>query len=156
MILSFNVTCYFIPRSSSLIPSLFSYPNRNIKSLSEIQIVQVACGYYHSLALSKGKQDSSGAIYNFLPGSSKVFNVLFHLDLNFKSKCINWGSVDYSFFFFLVLFYLLSCFHVIFFFNYFFSFLSLISLHFHPASILLCHWSFVLACKLQLSRLTGT
>uniref|UniRef100_UPI003134273B probable E3 ubiquitin-protein ligase HERC4 isoform 6 n=1 Tax=Mus musculus TaxID=10090 RepID=UPI003134273B len=28
---------------------------RNIKSLSDIQIVQVACGYYHSLALSKGK-----------------------------------------------------------------------------------------------------
>ncbi|XP_039591074.1 probable E3 ubiquitin-protein ligase HERC4 isoform X2 [Polypterus senegalus] len=26
---------------------------KNIKSLSEIQIVQVACGYYHSLALSK-------------------------------------------------------------------------------------------------------
>lgn len=29
---------------------------RNIKSLSEIQIVQVACGYYHSLALSKGSE----------------------------------------------------------------------------------------------------
>ncbi|NXJ48207.1 HERC4 ligase, partial [Spizaetus tyrannus] len=40
----------------SLILSLFSYPDRNIKSLSEIQIVQVACGYYHSLALSKGSE----------------------------------------------------------------------------------------------------
>ncbi|XP_078247016.1 putative E3 ubiquitin-protein ligase HERC4 isoform X4 [Pogona vitticeps] len=29
---------------------------RNIKSLSDIQIVQVACGYYHSLALSKGSE----------------------------------------------------------------------------------------------------
>lgn len=29
---------------------------RNIRSLSEIQIVQVACGYYHSLALSKGSE----------------------------------------------------------------------------------------------------
>uniref|UniRef100_A0A452RZU1 Probable E3 ubiquitin-protein ligase HERC4 n=1 Tax=Ursus americanus TaxID=9643 RepID=A0A452RZU1_URSAM len=29
---------------------------RNIKSLSDIQIVQVACGYYHSLALSKGNE----------------------------------------------------------------------------------------------------
>ncbi|XP_054060635.1 probable E3 ubiquitin-protein ligase HERC4 isoform X3 [Rissa tridactyla] len=29
---------------------------RNIKSLSEIQIVQVACGYCHSLALSKGSE----------------------------------------------------------------------------------------------------
>ncbi|XP_009077375.1 PREDICTED: probable E3 ubiquitin-protein ligase HERC4 isoform X3 [Acanthisitta chloris] len=29
---------------------------RNIKSLSEIQIIQVACGYYHSLALSKGSE----------------------------------------------------------------------------------------------------
>ncbi|KAJ7419154.1 putative E3 ubiquitin-protein ligase HERC4 [Pitangus sulphuratus] len=29
---------------------------RNIKSLSEVQIVQVACGYYHSLALSKGSE----------------------------------------------------------------------------------------------------
>ncbi|XP_009892293.1 PREDICTED: probable E3 ubiquitin-protein ligase HERC4 isoform X1 [Charadrius vociferus] len=29
---------------------------RNIKSLSEIQIVQVACGYYHSLALSKASE----------------------------------------------------------------------------------------------------
>ncbi|XP_060262816.1 probable E3 ubiquitin-protein ligase HERC4 isoform X5 [Ovis aries] len=28
---------------------------RNIKSLSDIQIVQVACGYYHSLALSKDR-----------------------------------------------------------------------------------------------------
>lgn len=59
LMLPFGVTLDFIPWPSSLIPSLFSYPNRNIKSLSEIQIVQVACGYYHSLALSKGKQDSS-------------------------------------------------------------------------------------------------
>ncbi|XP_070638235.1 probable E3 ubiquitin-protein ligase HERC4 isoform X5 [Bos indicus] len=29
---------------------------RNIKSLSDIQIVQVACGYYHSLALSKASE----------------------------------------------------------------------------------------------------
>uniref|UniRef100_J3S1J2 Putative E3 ubiquitin-protein ligase HERC4-like n=1 Tax=Crotalus adamanteus TaxID=8729 RepID=J3S1J2_CROAD len=29
---------------------------RNIKSLSDIQIVQVACGYFHSLALSKGSE----------------------------------------------------------------------------------------------------
>uniref|UniRef100_A0A4W3GEK6 HECT and RLD domain containing E3 ubiquitin protein ligase 4 n=1 Tax=Callorhinchus milii TaxID=7868 RepID=A0A4W3GEK6_CALMI len=29
---------------------------RNIKSLSEIRIIQVACGYYHSLALSNGSQ----------------------------------------------------------------------------------------------------
>ncbi|XP_053163446.1 probable E3 ubiquitin-protein ligase HERC4 isoform X3 [Hemicordylus capensis] len=29
---------------------------RNIKSLSDIQIAQVACGYYHSLALSKGSE----------------------------------------------------------------------------------------------------
>ncbi|KAG6937258.1 HECT and RLD domain containing E3 ubiquitin protein ligase 4 [Chelydra serpentina] len=29
---------------------------RNIKSLSDIQIMQVACGYYHSLALSKGSE----------------------------------------------------------------------------------------------------
>ncbi|XP_051779370.1 probable E3 ubiquitin-protein ligase HERC4 isoform X1 [Erpetoichthys calabaricus] len=29
---------------------------KNIKSLSEIQIVQVACGYYHSLALSKASE----------------------------------------------------------------------------------------------------
>ncbi|XP_038599484.1 probable E3 ubiquitin-protein ligase HERC4 isoform X2 [Tachyglossus aculeatus] len=29
---------------------------RNIKSLSDIQIVQVSCGYYHSLALSKGSE----------------------------------------------------------------------------------------------------
>ncbi|XP_064418774.1 probable E3 ubiquitin-protein ligase HERC4 isoform X2 [Latimeria chalumnae] len=29
---------------------------RTIKSLSEVQIVQVACGHYHSLALSKGSQ----------------------------------------------------------------------------------------------------
>ncbi|XP_016850770.1 probable E3 ubiquitin-protein ligase HERC4 isoform X3 [Anolis carolinensis] len=29
---------------------------RNIKSLSDVQIVQVACGYYHSLALSKGSE----------------------------------------------------------------------------------------------------
>ena len=35
-------------------PDLFFF-SRNIKSLSDIQIVQVACGYYHSLALSKGK-----------------------------------------------------------------------------------------------------
>lgn len=41
--------------------------------------MQVACGYYHSLALSKGKQNSSGAICGFLSGSSMVFNVLFHL-----------------------------------------------------------------------------
>lgn len=99
IILSFNVTCYYVPQSSSLIPSLFSYPNRNIKSLSEIQIVQVACGYYHSLALSKGKQDSSGVLCHFLPGSSEVFGVLFHLDLNLKNKCVNWGSVGYYFFF---------------------------------------------------------
>lgn len=89
IILSFNVTCYYVPQSSSLIPSLFSYPNRNIKSLSEIQIVQVACGYYHSLALSKGKRDSSGVLCHFLPGSSEVFSVLFHLDLNLKNKCVN-------------------------------------------------------------------
>ena len=36
-------------------PDLFFF-SRNIKSLSDIQIVQVACGYYHSLALSKGKR----------------------------------------------------------------------------------------------------
>uniref|UniRef100_F6R788 Probable E3 ubiquitin-protein ligase HERC4 n=1 Tax=Macaca mulatta TaxID=9544 RepID=F6R788_MACMU len=29
---------------------------RNIKSLSDIQIIQVACGYYHSLALSKASE----------------------------------------------------------------------------------------------------
>ncbi|XP_044798111.1 probable E3 ubiquitin-protein ligase HERC4 isoform X5 [Bubalus bubalis] len=29
---------------------------RNIKSLSDVQIVQVACGYYHSLALSKASE----------------------------------------------------------------------------------------------------
>ncbi|XP_056652130.1 probable E3 ubiquitin-protein ligase HERC4 isoform X5 [Monodelphis domestica] len=29
---------------------------RNIKSLTDIQIVQIACGYYHSLALSKGSE----------------------------------------------------------------------------------------------------
>uniref|UniRef100_A0A8C7B7F9 HECT and RLD domain containing E3 ubiquitin protein ligase 4 n=1 Tax=Neovison vison TaxID=452646 RepID=A0A8C7B7F9_NEOVI len=29
---------------------------RNIKSLSDIQVVQVACGYYHSLALSKASE----------------------------------------------------------------------------------------------------
>uniref|UniRef100_A0A673TQL6 HECT and RLD domain containing E3 ubiquitin protein ligase 4 n=1 Tax=Suricata suricatta TaxID=37032 RepID=A0A673TQL6_SURSU len=29
---------------------------RNIKSLSDIQIVQIACGYYHSLALSKASE----------------------------------------------------------------------------------------------------
>ncbi|XP_066549471.1 probable E3 ubiquitin-protein ligase HERC4 isoform X1 [Amia ocellicauda] len=29
---------------------------RNIKSLSEVQIVQVSCGFWHSLALSKGSQ----------------------------------------------------------------------------------------------------
>ncbi|XP_067858724.1 probable E3 ubiquitin-protein ligase HERC4 isoform X1 [Heptranchias perlo] len=29
---------------------------RNIKSLAEVQIAQVACGYHHSLALSKGSQ----------------------------------------------------------------------------------------------------
>ncbi|XP_023596553.1 probable E3 ubiquitin-protein ligase HERC4 isoform X9 [Trichechus manatus latirostris] len=29
---------------------------RNIKSLADIQIVQVACGYYHSLALSKASE----------------------------------------------------------------------------------------------------
>ncbi|KAM3837752.1 LOW QUALITY PROTEIN: putative E3 ubiquitin-protein ligase HERC4 [Vipera latastei] len=32
---------------------------RNIKSLSDIQIVQVACGYFHFLALSKGSEDFS-------------------------------------------------------------------------------------------------
>lgn len=137
--LPFGVTLYFMPWPSSLIPSLFSYPNRNIKSLSEIQIVQVACGYYHSLALSKGKQDSSEVLCSFLAGDSEVFNISLHWNLNLKNKFTNKGSVGYSAFFFLVLFFFLttSCFQVISFFNSS-LFLSLFHL-FHPASILLCH-----------------
>lgn len=107
--LPFGVTLDFIPWPSSLIPSLFSYPNRNIKSLSEIQIVQVACGYYHSLALSKGKQDSSEVLCSFLPGNSEVFNIPLHWNLNLKNKFMNQGSVGYSANFF-------SCAFLIFFF----------------------------------------
>ena len=32
--------------------------SRNIKSLSDVQITQVACGYWHSHALSKGKRSN--------------------------------------------------------------------------------------------------
>lgn len=93
------ITLHFIPWSGSLILSLFSYPNRNIKSLSEIQIVQVACGYYHSLALSKGKPNSPEVLCNFLPGNSEVFNIYFIFFLKRKyvySTCYHLAQMGFQ------------------------------------------------------------
>ncbi|XP_006889079.1 PREDICTED: probable E3 ubiquitin-protein ligase HERC4 isoform X3 [Elephantulus edwardii] len=52
---------------------------RNIKSLSDIQIVQVACGYYHSLALSKASEV-------FCWGQNKYGQLGLGLDCNKQSS----------------------------------------------------------------------
>lgn len=75
--------------------SLFLF-SRNIKSLSDIQIVQVACGYYHSLALSKGKY----CFFIFLPFYS------------FITWYLNWAERSPTLFLFKIVLVLFDLFHI--------------------------------------------
>lgn len=67
----------FFIRTQTILFSLSLWNARNIKSLSDVQIAQVACGYWHSHALSRGEDGLyPHNAHLFTPHMLKTFRVM--------------------------------------------------------------------------------